>query len=152
MTTVDDQEPPLPERSLAVVESFLDGETVDLQELKEALARPDAREHLVDVLALRRDVWASGPHHWSAAHAGQRSGRKGVSWIAAAAGLAISLATGYAVGHQVHASQPDAGVEVMLDAAMPAPPQPTHVITLKAGVNWSETNVQRQSDATSGDR
>jgi hypothetical protein len=152
MTTVDDQEPPLPERSLAVVESFLDGEPVDLQELKEALARPDAREHLIDVLALRRDVWASGPHHWSAAHAGQRSGRKGVSWIAAAAGLAISLATGYAVGHQARASQLDAGVEVVLDAATPVPPQPTQVITLTPGVNWTETDVRRKPHAISGDR
>ncbi len=151
MTTVADPEPPLPERSLLVVESFLDGENVNLHELREALARSEARDHLVDVLALRRDVWASGPHRWSAVHANQRPARRAVSWIAAAAGLVISLAAGYAFGQQARASQLDAGIEVVLDAMMP-PPQPTQIITLKPGVNWTETDARRKPDAIAGDR
>jgi hypothetical protein len=137
MTLVDDVEPPAPDRMLLVVESFIDGEDVDLQELREALAEPEGRDHLVDVLALRRDVWASGPHQWSAAYAKRGSRQNSVTWMAAAA-VVVSLATGYLVGHRSPPLQRvDAGVEVVMDSAPPAP-QPTQVISLKPGVNWTE--------------
>ena len=137
MTPVDDVEPPAPDRMLLVVESFIDGEHVDLQELREALAKPEGCDHLVDVLALRRDVWASGPHQWSAAYAKRESRQNSVTWMAAAA-VVLSLATGYLVGHRSPPLQRvDAGVEVVMDSAPPAP-QPTQVISLKPGVNWTE--------------
>jgi hypothetical protein len=143
MTPVDDRDPPAPDRLLLVVESFLDGEHVDLQELREALAEPAARDHLVDVLALRRDVWASGPHQWSAAYAKRESRRNSVTWMAAAA-VVLSLATGYLVGHRSPPLQRvDAGVEVVMDSPAPPPPQPTHIIALKPGVNWKETSGGR---------
>jgi hypothetical protein len=140
MTPIDDVEPPAPDRLMLVVESFIDGENVDLQELREVLAQPEARDHLVDVLALRRNVWASGPHHWSAAYTKRESRQNSVTWMAAAA-VVLSLATGYLVGHRSPPLQRvNAGVEVVLDSPAPPPPQPTQVISLKPGVNWRETS------------
>ena len=43
-----------------VVAAFVDGERVDAQTLKAALAQPDARDYLAELLALRELIGHSG--------------------------------------------------------------------------------------------
>jgi hypothetical protein len=135
-----------PDPSLLVVESFIDGESVDLEALKDALARPDGREHLVDLLALRETVWATAPRSFTAAERTRTPFERGVRRFAVAAAVILSLTTGYLAG-QGASNQPaeSSGVEaiVLEDAVNAAPPQPTHVIALRPGVNWTETSGGR---------
>jgi hypothetical protein len=135
-TNVDSTDPPPPDGALLVVDAFVDGEPIDPRALKEALAREDARDYLVELLAIREVVWVTAPHRWSV---GDRR-RRGVPWLAAAAGVVLSLTTGYFAGHEA-AAQPEAasGVEAVMSPAAPALPEPTRVISLRPGVNWTET-------------
>ena len=137
-TNVDCTDPPPPDGALLVVDAFIDGEPIDTQALKEALAREDAREYLVELLTIREAVWVTAPHRWSVGD--RRRMRRGVPWLAAAAGVVLSLTTGYVAGHEAGAQPPAAsGVEAVMSPAAPALPEPTQVISLRPGVNWTET-------------
>jgi hypothetical protein len=124
------------EEACLVVDAFVDGERVDRDTLKAALADPAAREYFVDLLLLRETVWSIAPATWQAAP-GRRSPAR---WLAAAAALAISLTGGYLAGQRqvvVSASSPTVEAVVQSSDAAVAPP-PTHTISLKPGVNWTE--------------
>jgi hypothetical protein len=137
-----------------VVEAFADGERVDADRLKVALADEHGRAHFVDVLVLRELV-------------GQRSGvvlpdglpvvggasdhaRPAVSWssgfvaVAAAAALLVSLGAGFAAGWGVAGSAMDSGdgspSAIRPAGALPPveAPAPTRVIRFEPGVDWSE--------------
>lgn len=144
MTSPDSLRPAPSDSSLLVVEAFIDGESVDLDALKAALARPEGREHLVDLLALREAVWTMAPRGYAPAE--RKPVKRGVRWLAVAAGVMLSVTTGYLVGHGA-ARQPaeSSGVEAIVrdDSVNAAPPQPTHVIPLRPGVNWTETSGGR---------
>jgi len=126
-----------PVEACLVVEAFIDGERVDRETLKAALADPAGRDHFVDLLVLREAVWSVAPSTWQPA---RRPTRGPVRWLAAAAALAITLTAGFLAGHRqvvVTASSPSVEAVVQsIDA--PVAPQPTHVISLKPGVNWTE--------------
>ena len=64
----------------------------------------------------------TAPHRWSVARIAGRA-RRGVPWLAAAAGVVLSLTTGYFAGHEA-AAQPEAasGVEAVMSPAAPALP------------------------------
>jgi hypothetical protein len=120
-----------------VVEAFLDGERVDPEALKRALAEPDARDHLVDVLALRETVWSMTPSTWAPV---ARSGRSRARWLAAAAAVVLSLTAGYLAGQQqVPSAPPSPSVEAVIHVPdSVVAPAPTRVIALQPGVNWTE--------------
>ena len=124
--------------SLALVEAFLDGEPVDPQALRTALERADVRDHFVDLLVLREGVRAMAPGGWSAVGGGGRPGRR-VRWIAAAAAVVLSLATGYYTGQRAVSTVEARSVETVVGIdGPPAAPPPTQVIKLEPGVNWTD--------------
>ena len=136
-TNVDSTDPRPPDEALLVVDAFVDGEPIDPQALKEALAREDARDYLVELLAIREAGWATAPHRWSVRD--RTRARRGVPWLAAAAGVVLSLTTGYFAGHETAEEPPmGSGVEAVMSPAAPALPEPTRVISLRPGVNWTE--------------
>ena len=128
----------------AVVEAFLDGERIDAQGLKDALADAAAREHFVDLLVLREAVGSMAPGAWSA---DARPGARGrVRWFAAAAAVVMSLTAGYFAGQRVVASPgpPASTVEAVIQFERPpAAPAPTQVIQLRPGINWTESSGGR---------
>jgi hypothetical protein len=128
---------PLDEAACAVVAALADGEDVDANALKEALADPAVRDYLVDLVALRQAVGRlneQSPLRWR--ERGSFSSR--VAWLSVAAAL-ISLTAGYVVGQRSVEAAPAPAVEtvVHLEGAEPAP-RPTRVISLRPGVNWTE--------------
>ena len=125
--------------AFAVVEAFLDGERVDSQALKAALADEAAREHFVDLVALREAVGSMAPGAWSAS--GRAVGRDHVRWFAAAAAVVVSLTAGYFAGQRTEASTgtPPSAVEAVIQfERRPTAPTPTQVISLRPGINWTE--------------
>ena len=119
-----------------VIEAFVDGETVDPTQLKLALAEPQGRDLLVDLLVLRGLVGG-----WPGARpqAGDGKTTAGASrWrlLAAAAAIAgVGVFGGYLAGTRVIA--PRAAVTTASRISSPAP-APTHVIRLENGVDWTE--------------
>jgi hypothetical protein len=129
--------------SHAVVEALLDGEGVDPQALKDALADPAARDHFVDLLVLRDAVSSLGAPA-VAAPAPRSTMATGARWLAAAAAVVLCVAAGYFAGQRVVTPVSAQTVEALVLApAAPAAPEPTRVITLRPGVNWTETEEGR---------
>ena len=98
-----------------VIAAFADGERVNADVLKQALAEPDGRDYLIDVLALRDVVCLNEPKH-QAAH-GARSTRW--RWLAAAAALVVI-----------------AGGVFLTVGSADRPPTPDRVVKLERGVDW----------------
>jgi hypothetical protein len=128
---------------LEAISTFVDGERVAPDLLKRALAAPEGRDYLVDLLTLREAVGRLGPY----ATAGVRPARpiwRVARGSAAAAIVLLALAGGYLAGQRVNGSagtpanvpQDDSHMLVVMSA--PAAPKPTHVIKLEPGVNWSD--------------
>jgi hypothetical protein len=124
--------------ALLVVEAFLDGEAVDRAALGDALADAAAREHLLDLLALRGGVASLGSSVRRAARPPSRR------WVAAAAVVVLSVGTGFIVGQRtIDASAAPAVETVVEQGARVEAPKPTRVISLKPGVNWTESTGGR---------
>jgi hypothetical protein len=109
-----------------IITAFVDGERVGADELRQALADPEGREYLTDVVSLREAVRAADHSMTAAPPKSTSRGR----WLAAAALVVIAGGTGYALGHRTSRTE--------LASASVAP-APTRVIELKPGVNWQET-------------
>jgi hypothetical protein len=123
---------------LEIVSAFVDGERVDSRKLKDALASEDARQYLVDAIALR-EMSAEDQHTDVAVfHERPLDWRR---WTAMAAMVALSVAGGYLMGRR--AVEP-ASSPTMTAALNPAPPAPapTNVVLLPAGVNWEGAGGQ----------
>jgi hypothetical protein len=126
--------------SLLIVEAFIDGEAIDLEALKNALARQESREHLVELLALRDAVWTMAPRGYVPIERKRTPVERGIRWFAIAAGVMLGVAMGYLAGQGTSRRPADSsGVEAIMDVTVAPPPQPTHVISLRPGVNWTET-------------
>lgn len=139
MTNVHEMNDPLPAGSLAIVEAFVDGEPVQPPALKDALADSEARDYLVDLLLLRGVV-----ARMELPAAGTTGGRGGRSmylrWLAAAAAMVISLFGGYLAGRRMVAPVEARTVEAFVESqSAPTAPAPTRIITLRPGVNWTES-------------
>jgi hypothetical protein len=130
----------LPE-PFAVVDAFLDGEQVDALASKHALATADGRDYLVDVLALRQSAAGMGPTSFPVPASERR--RTLAQWAAAAAAVALlAAALGYVVGERAGLSTDVAAaprtVEAVIDFSETVrAPEPTQVIRLTPGVNWT---------------
>jgi hypothetical protein len=124
----------------AVVDAFIDGESVNGAALKHALATPEGRDHLVDLLVLRQTVGAMPP--FAVVHAIERRRPLAgpVRWIAAAAVVMMGVLGGYLVGQRHGLLPPDSWTSasfVEIDLSQPSSaPAPTSVIQLKPGLNW----------------
>src|SRR5688500_15541765 len=81
-----------------VLEAFLVGEAVSRAEVGKALADAEAREHFLDLVALRGGVAAMGPSVWSAPE--PASSWSAPRWWAAAAVVVFSVATGFFAGQR----------------------------------------------------
>jgi len=116
--------------SFEVIAAFVDGERVDAVALKAALAQPEGREYLADVVALREVIAHDGTA------AGATIARPGRRWIvAAAASVMLSLAGGVALGHRWAST--DAGVTgATAGTADVAAPAPTRVIEVAPGASY----------------
>jgi hypothetical protein len=129
-----------------VIAAFADGEPVDPHALKAALAMPDGRDYLVDVLALRGLVSGRGvsvARASSASAAMRRATSSPARWMPAAAILFVSLLSGFAVGWRTASRGADSApaVERVIDlpASPVAAPEPTQVIRFQSGVDWKES-------------
>ena len=129
---------------VAVVEAFADGERVDRDALNAALADPAGREYLLDLLALRDAVGGMAPSRWAVA---SRTGLNRFRWVAAAALVICSIAAGYLAGTRTvegHTEPPNVAAVITLPEAEITPaPAPTKVITLRPGVNWTDTKGEQ---------
>jgi len=146
MTNTDDDFNAAPNDALLVVEAFIDGEAVDPARLRDALAQPEARDHLAELLVIREAVAATTPRAWSMVERRATPVRRGMRWLAVAAGVILSLTTGYVAGHEAAQAAPAAAstsVEIMMGAPSPPLPAATRVIPLRPGVNWTETSGGR---------
>lgn len=125
---------------LAVVGAFIDGERVNGAALKQALAAPEGRDYLVDLLVLRQSVGAMASFAVTDAIERRRPVAGPFRWIGAAAVLTLGVLGGYLAGQQRRVFPPNAAtfastVEVDLRQSLPAP-APTRVIKLEPGLNW----------------
>jgi hypothetical protein len=136
-----DQEPDGHESPAGLIEidALLDGEAVDRNALRSALADAAVREYLVDALLLRQLARDIQPHRFIApARAGGTVGR-GVRWIAAVVTLVAGTSLGYVYGQKSQEPSASPGsVEVVVDdRTAPPAPEPTRRIRFEPGVNWT---------------
>jgi hypothetical protein len=129
---------PVPE-PFAAIAAFLDGERVDTAALKHALSTDEGRDYLVDVLALRQSAIEMEPVAFPIPPAAQRRRLAGVT---AAAIAIVASAFGYVVGGQTdpigRSSASVSSVEAVVDVSMPPQaPEPTEIVRLLSGVNWT---------------
>jgi len=116
---------------LEVIDAFIDGEDVDVIDVKDALATSDGRDYVVDAWLLRQAVRADAA---APAVKLKRAPRTGRPWLVAA-GIAASLAGGFAAG-RVGGTPPAAQAPAVVVApaavsgAFPVP-APTRVIQLE---------------------
>jgi hypothetical protein len=119
-----------------VVETFVDGEAVEPADLLAALAEPEGRQLLVDLLVLRRLVLGHDAPRSSVAATVTASKTNRWRLLSMAAGLAaLSIGSGYVVGLR-NAPRPATTANVAPASVMA--PAPTQVIHLSNGVDWTE--------------
>jgi hypothetical protein len=126
-----------------VVEAFLDGERVAPDALRAALAHPEARDVFIEMLQLRDVVGQMGPTTWK--HVAPSKMTVLRRRLLTAAAIAVMSLGGYLAGQR--ASTPamaDEAVHAVVSfGSPPAAPEPTRVIPLRPGVNWTESSGAR---------
>ncbi len=125
------------------IAALVDGERVDAEALKRALALPDGRDYLVDLLALRELV----AEHGAASSAPGTAGAPRLARLprlAAAAAIVLATALGgyFAGTRSVSPVSAPPGPLVPVASApaagLTSAPAPTRVIRLQPGVDWQE--------------
>jgi hypothetical protein len=128
--------------ALEVISTFIDGERVEPEDLKRALALSEGRDYLIDLLTIREAMGGLGS--FAVPGRGLAPIWKLVRGTAAAAVVLLALAGGYFAGHRANGSDrtppPSPGSQVLVVTSVPEAPTPTQVIKLEPGVNWSDTN------------
>jgi len=112
-----------------VIAAFVDGERVEAEALKQALADAEGRTYLTDIVSLRQAVRSSDTAMAAVAARSTTTRR----WLAAAALVVVGVGAGFAMGRR---SAPAVAAPLTAPAA-------TRVIELKPGVNWHETGGGR---------
>lgn len=123
---------------LEIIAAFADGERVEPNALTLALSTAEGRDYLVDLVALREIV----DRETTALATALPRRRRLVSWVAAAAAVAV-LATGSYFLGQRSAGGERRAVDGTVATATDVPPAPTRVIQLEPGVNWTESSGGR---------
>lgn len=129
---------------LDVIAAFADGEHVEGDALKAALADEAGREYLVDLLALRGLVSEAPAQRAAVIEPPKRA----AAWrlLPVAALLVAGVSGGIAIGRQTTGSitpEPAPLAPVVTAQAIPPElripaPAPTRVIKLEAGTSWNE--------------
>lgn len=96
------------ESPLKIIDAFVDGERVDGDALKSALADPDGRDYLVDVWLMREAFQADPSRDQKAAAPVVANTRRAPWWLVAAA-IAAALVGGYAAGQSFGRNAPVTG-------------------------------------------
>jgi hypothetical protein len=109
----------------AVISAFIDNEPFDPHELRDALATPEGREELLDLIALR-DVVQLPMATVIAAPSPVRSVTR---WALAAAAAAVLAVGGYSVGRSL-------ALEQVSSTAQVTAPAPTSVSTFES---WNDS-------------
>jgi len=132
-----------------IIDAFIDGERVDADALKAALADSSGRDYLVDAWLLREAVQADPERENLSAAPPVASSPRRASWWLVAAAFATALVGGYTAGQNFGRTAPVTGsvgptvtaspTTVPSDSAFPVP-VPTRVIQLEF----------RSTDASSG--
>jgi hypothetical protein len=124
------------------VAAFADGEPVDPEQLDRALADPDGRAYLIDLLVLRGLYGRRAPIPAipDVPDALVRPAR--MRWLSAVAAVVVlGVLGGYVAGRQSAEQLPAAGgadpIRARSETVVTAP-SPTQVIRLEPGVDWSE--------------
>ena len=135
------EEPVIPPdvQPFIVVAALADGEPVEPEALRAALADAGVRDYLVDLVALRRAVGTmSAPSDVRWRERRSILSRRG--WMTAAAAIALSITAGYVVGQRtgVQAAPVPSFETVVNFGGTPVVPKPTRVVPLRPGVNWTE--------------
>jgi len=134
--------PAMPDVMLDVISTFLDGERVEPDHLKRALESTEGRDYLVDLLTLREAIGGLGP--FAAVPRKPAPVWTLLRGSAAAAILILALAGGYIAGHRVRVppatGETSQESQVFAVTSAPGAPEPTQVIKLEPGVNWSDGN------------
>lgn len=112
-----------------VISAFLDNETFDAQELTAALATPEGRHQLIDLIALRSVVQPVEQLRVAS------SGRRSLWMLASAAAVLLALVGGYQFGRTAES----AAAPVLGETVTVAAPEPTTVLKFEQGVNWTES-------------
>ena len=129
----------LAEQSCQIVAALADGEPVDPKALGDALNDPAVREYLVDLIALRQAVALVGAPPATGRRA-RRAPWSVAGWISAAAAILVSLIAAYVAGQQTSQPLPAPAVETVITIENTSvAPKPTRIISLRPGVNWTET-------------
>jgi hypothetical protein len=116
---------------LQIIAAFVDGERVDAQQLKRALALPEGRDYLAELVAMREVVNVDAN---LATPAASRSARRWL--VAAAAAVVLSLGGGYALGHQTATSKSGTSLNQSSTNADVVAPPPTRVIDVASGSSY----------------
>ena len=97
---------------LEVLDAFIDGEEVDVLDVKDALATPDGRDYIVDAWMLRQAVNAESPVAKTAKTTNVPTSRTaGRNWLVAA-GIAASLVGGFYAGRMAGTTPTPVQVQV----------------------------------------
>lgn len=133
--------PPL----LVTIDDLLDGEAIERERLRAALADAEARDYFVDALLIRHAARELTPPVPLASVA-RRPRARWTRWLAAAVVLATvgaaGVGGGYTWAHRTIGAP--APVETVVDVSpRTLAPAPTKVIHLQPGVNWTPEIVQQ---------
>jgi hypothetical protein len=125
-----------------VIGAFVDNEPIEAEDLAAALATPDGRDYLIDLLVLRGLVADGGSRLTRSAVVPKKTSRY-VFWLPAiaAALITIGVGAGFIAGRLLsNRATPAAPASDSADISTPAvvAPAPTHVIRMETGVNWNE--------------
>lgn len=128
-----------------VIAAFADGEHVEADALKAALADEAGREYLVDVLALRGLVSEAPAARIVAPEPASVPAPSSWRLLPIAAMLVAGVAGGFAAGRQIPVAAPESPAPVPVVTAQATPPElripapaPTRVIKLETGSSWNE--------------
>ena len=128
-----------------VIAGFVDNEPIEAEALGAALARPEGREYLLDLLVLRglvggAQVTGARPAAVAASYQAAPTPRSRGFWFALAAFLAVGVAAGFLAGRLAFMRAPVGDVVANDDKTTSeiSAPAPTHVIRMEKGVDWNE--------------
>jgi hypothetical protein len=143
----DGQEPPAEfiEPGFVEIDSLLDGEAVDRNALRSALADAAVREYFVEALVLRQLTRDIQPSRFIAPARTRGGLVRGMRWIAALVTLVVGTSIGYVYGQKSQEPSASSGsVEVVVDdRTAPPAPEPTRRIRFEPGVNWTRETRSR---------
>lgn len=117
--------------------AWADGERVERADVLAALATPEGRAYVVDVMALRQMVALTTPHDVALA---VTPARRWPRVLAAAAAAMVCIAAGYSAARfQGRVTPAPALSNALMPSSSATAPAPTHVIRFESGVDWRET-------------